>query len=138
MEDEDSRAGNAWRVRRGDEGARDGRRQEPWSSSGRCRVTVWSETSAPKAAENCTAYQPGARAEARRRKISDLWRTSALLQISPNAARQDEIGEERENVEMKVMSYSTNKAEPSKFWTKQRHRERRTLRAAAQGTMMFW
>ena len=50
-------------------------------------------------------------------KIPDLWRTSALLEICPKDVKEqmvmrlDEIGENYENLEAKVASYTTNEAE---------------------------
>ena len=89
------KTGALGRVRRGDEGGRDGRR----------RGTVEQVWKIPSGAGDGGG------------RFQICGESRRLLQISPNAARQDEIGEERENVEMKVMSYSTNKAEPSQFWT---------------------
>ena len=48
-------------------------------------------------------------------KIPDLWRMSALLEICPNDVKEqmllrlDEVGENYENLKVKVISYTSNK-----------------------------
>ena len=52
-------------------------------------------------------------------KIRDLWRMSALLEIFPKDVKEqmllrlDEVGENYENLKVKVISYTANKAEQS-------------------------
>ena len=53
-------------------------------------------------------------------KIPDLWRMSALLEICPKDVKEqmllrlDEVGENYENLKVKVISYTSNKAEQSR------------------------
>ena len=53
-------------------------------------------------------------------KITDLWRMSALLDICPKDVKEqmllrlDEVGENYENLKVKVISYTANKAEQSR------------------------
>ena len=53
-------------------------------------------------------------------KIPDLWRMSALLEICPKDVKEqmllrlDEVGENCENLKVKVISYTSNKAEQSR------------------------
>ena len=53
-------------------------------------------------------------------KIPDLWRMSALLEICPQDMKEqmllrlDEVGENYENLKVKVTSYTSNKAEESR------------------------
>ena len=50
-------------------------------------------------------------------KIPDLWRMSALLEICPKDVKEqmllrlDEVGENYENLKVKVISHTSNKAE---------------------------
>ena len=53
-------------------------------------------------------------------KIPDLWRTSALLEICPKDVKEqtllrlDEVGENYENLKVKVISHTSNKAEQAR------------------------
>ena len=53
-------------------------------------------------------------------KIPDLWRMSALLEICPKDVKEhmllrlDEVGKNCENLKVKVISYTSNKAEQSR------------------------
>ena len=53
-------------------------------------------------------------------KIPDLWRMSALLEICPKDVKEqmllrlDEVGKNYENLKVKVISYTSNKAEQSR------------------------